>query len=274
MKTNYLYRLETVVAVVTSLAISTSAQALGISVNFRGGANQSGSDGRSTIDNVPAGAPGFRLMNWNNIWGSENGDPDVGGAGDSPTNLFDSTQAPTTADLTWDVDNTWRVFSFPQNDTERMRRGYIDTNVTQVIVTIDEIPYHSYLVVAYVSSDIAGRLGRIDFDSGSSIFFRSENANDGSGMFDPLHQAFATASSDATSSSYAVSEIFSNQSSFTLNVTDFGGNVGLAGFQIIQVPEPSTFTLAVLALSSLRVVRRKRSRWISPRVMARRKFNC
>ena len=210
-----------------------------LSVNFIGGAVADGSDGGVCLDSAlfPAGADGFSTLYWQNLRGpnaTEAQNYADAGNGDSPAALPDGTGTDTGAFVGYEVNNTWRVISYPSNDTERMRRGYLDSNaVGTIFVSINDVPYDSYDVVVYMSCDGNDRLGSVTVNDAAPIYFLTEAANGPGAIFEPLNEATAATAEEAARGSYCV---FSGMttSSCEIAVTGEGGNVGLAGFQIVQ----------------------------------------
>jgi hypothetical protein len=211
-----------------------------LSVNFIGGAIADGSDGGVCFDSAvfPAGADGYSTLYWQNLRGpnaTEAQNYADAGNGDSPAALADGTGADTAAFVGYGVNNTWRVISFPSNDTERMRRGYLDSNaVGTIFVTVNDVPYDTYDVVVYLSCDGNDRPGSVTVNDAAPVYFLTEAANGPGTTFEPLNQATATTIEDAVRGSYVVVEGLTSPSCEIAVMGEGGGNVGVAGFQIVK----------------------------------------
>ena len=212
-----------------------------ISVNFVGGTYLDGADGGRCNDTAtnPAGAGEWGTLHWSNLVGANNGASDgyaAGGNGNASTNLKDGYGLGTGASVTFAVNNTWRIYSFPASDTDRMRRGYLDSNtLTQIDVTVNDIPYQRYTVVVYFGADGADRVGSVLANGSPEVFFKTD-ALPGS-IFNPLVQATATDAVSAVRSSYAVISGVTGPSC-TITLKENGPNVGFNGFQIIDEGNP------------------------------------
>ncbi len=207
-----------------------------ISVNFVGGTYFDGADGGRCNETAttPAGASDWGTLQWSNLVGANNAASDgyaAGGNGNASTNLKDGSGVGTGASVTFAVNNPWRIYSFPASDTDRMRRGYIDTNgFSQIDVVVNNVPYKRYSVVVYFGADGADRVGSV-LANGSTEFFFKTDALPGS-IFNPLVQATATDAATAVRSSFAVMSGVTG-STCTISLKEYGPNVGFNGFQII-----------------------------------------
>ena len=206
-----------------------AARAESIGVNFCGKSQKSG---RMTPDGR-AGAPGFEQKGWNNLSGQFPNDPSVP-AGDDPADLKDSSGTGTKTRAVWLVENTWTTPGPAGNDTARLRRYYLDSNLSesaQVEVALSGIPYYRYTLVVYMDADGAGRAGSVKAD-GREIHFLTQG-NGGA----PLRQATATTREEARTGSYAV---FTGIRGDTLTFQVKGGvgrNLGVQGFQVMEQKE-------------------------------------
>ena len=209
-----------------------------VSVNFVGGTLADGGDGGRCSDTAifPAGAGAWGTLHWSNIVGANDAAAAgfaAAGNGDAPGGLRDGRGNATTASLAYAVLNGWRIFSFPSNDTDRMRRGYLDTNGPGGAVTavVSGVPYARYTAVLYLGADGADRVGYASVNGGAPVFFRTDAVP--AGVFNPLVQATATDAASAVRASYAVFTGLTG-ASCTLQVADSGPNVGLMGFQLVK----------------------------------------
>jgi hypothetical protein len=208
-----------------------------ISVNFVGGTYLDGADGGRCNDTAanPAGAGEWGTLHWSNLVGANNAASDgyaAGGNGNASTNLKDGYGVGTGASVAFAVNNPWRIYSFPANDTDRMRRGYLDSNtLPQIDVTVSNVPYDRYTVVVYFGADGPDRVGSVLANGSPEVFFKTD-ALPGS-IFNPLVQATASDAATAVRSSYAVIGGVTG-STCTISLKENGPNVGFNGFQIID----------------------------------------
>lgn len=208
-----------------------------ISVNFVGGTFNDGGDGGRCDDTAdfPAGAGPWGTLHWSNLVGKSSDDAAAfaaAGNGDAPTALKDGTATATGASVTWSVGNTWRIFSFPANDSDRMRRGYLDTNgFPEITVTVNDLSYEQYTAVVYFGADGGDRAGSVSVNGAAPIFFLSDPVPGGN--FNPLSEATATDAASAARASYAVFRGLTGPSC-AMTIVENGPNLGFMGFQIIK----------------------------------------
>lgn len=212
-----------------------------LSVNFVGGLAVDGSDGGRCVETetFPAGADDWGTLRWVNLVGANSAAAAANaenGNGDLPTSLPDGRGAPTGAAVSFAAGGTRRIFSFPADDTERMRRGYLDTNgLTALTVTVSGVPYERYAVVAYFGADGPDRPGSIAVNGATPVHFKTDAVP--AGAFNPLVRATAAGASTAIRSSYAVFEGLTGPSC-SIVLTESGPNIGLMGFQLIRQDAP------------------------------------
>ncbi|MFZ9913897.1 MAG: hypothetical protein ACO3IB_00975 [Phycisphaerales bacterium] len=212
-----------------------------ISVNFVGGTYLDGADGGrcNNTDTVPAGANEWGTLKWSNLVGANDAacaGYAAAGNGNAPAALRDGTGAATGASVAWSVNNPWRIFSFPSSDTDRMRRGYLDSNtLSEIVVTVSNVPYSNYTAVMYFGADGPDRIGTAAANDAAPIFFKTDATP--SGVFNPLIRATAADQASAVRSSYAVFEGLSGPTC-TMRLAEFGPNVGFMGFQIVAENAP------------------------------------
>jgi len=210
-----------------------------ISVNFVGGLAVDGSDGGRCVETAtfPAGATEWGTLRWTNLVGASAAAAAANaesGNGDLPTGLPDGRGAPTSASVQFAVGNTRRIFSFPEDDTERMRRGYLDTNgFSSISATVGGVPYRRYAAIVYFGADGPDRLGSVAVNGRAPVYFKSDAVP--SGFFNPLVRATAATPAAAVRSSYAVFEGLTG-ANCTIVLAENGPNLGLMGFQIIDQP--------------------------------------
>jgi len=142
---------------------------------------------------------------------------------------------------------------------ERLYKGTLEgppfNSKANLSVTVFNIPYSHYEVIAYLAG--FGFSAEASAKLGSQEFFYVQSSNF---TTDGYIQATATSYADRTLATYAV---FQNQTSnfFTLDLYTRGGNrAAIAGLQILQIPEPSSFALIAIGGCGLLLARR---RWAS-----------
>lgn len=196
--------------------------------------------------------------NWNNSWPS------------NPTsNLIDSTGAATSLGIAYGSFNGANInASHPGADADgsynkELLNGYLNAgpaswgpSITNSFVSLTAVPYSLYDVYVYFSSDAANRIGSIT-DGTTKYYFSTLGSAATSGA-----NALLTQTTDTSGvfplASYAK---FSGEtaSALTLTCDALGGDgqwLGIAGFQVVAVPEPGA--LAVAALGGLALLRFRR----------------
>jgi hypothetical protein len=244
-----LHLLAACAAVASLLAFAGQGEAAVVSFNIDiagtiggdGAVNGSGQSPASAIAGVvPVG-------NWTGTW---NGSSQNFG----PTDLIDSNGNPTTLDISAVAFNDYAVsFSHPGQDTDgtwnkELINGYINAGASvnpQVsTLTLSEIPYAAYDIIAYFTSDAMGRTGTVT-DGTTTYDFTTIGAPSTAGPNALLVQTTSTTGMNTTAN-YAVFSGLSGASQvITANIPDFGG---LAGIQVVEVvPEPSSLCFLGLA---------------------------
>jgi hypothetical protein len=124
--------------------------------------------------------------------------------------------------------------------------GYANTSsgIGPEVFTITGISYSSYNLYVYFSSDTANRTGTIaDGNSGITYDFSTIGQPAISGANAVFTQTTDTVGGNPTADYAVFSDITGSSDTLTLNVPNGGG---IAGFQIVAVPEPGTLALAGL----------------------------
>jgi hypothetical protein len=228
-------------------------QANSIGMNFT--ATRFGGGPYPILPNESAGL--VPQINWNNSNPVANGSTaDI--SGPLAGKLVDNSGVDSGAQITWFNANA-EVNSDGGNTTpnERLYRGTVEGSFfllpdPQLAVTVSNIPYANYQVIAYLGSFGFGGEGSAKLGSKEFYYIQSVNFT-----VDGFIEATATTYADRTLATYAVFTDLSDPS-FTLEIIKRGGNrPGIAGLQIVEVPEPSTCLMAALALVGLLAVRRR-----------------
>jgi hypothetical protein len=197
--------------------------------------------------------------NWNDSW-LQNGNA-ISPYG-SPTvvnGLTDSSGTSTTLSLSYQAWGFWNIQgSAPGQDADgsynrNLLNGYLNAGpagwgppVTNSTITLSQIPYSQYDLYVYFSSDVAGRNGSITVGT-LTYYFSSVGAASVSGANASFVQTTDTTGANPAAN-YAVFSGLSGGSQ-TLTCNALSGNdqwLGIAGFQLVAIPEPSC--LAFLAI--------------------------
>jgi hypothetical protein len=231
-----------------ALAATAAAQAATVSWNYDRFGTVSGS---AVAGVVP-------VANWNNSWPSN-----------PTTDLVDDSGAGTTIDLSYTSFNTWSIQgSDPGLDADgssnsRLLNGYLNAGpagwgppVTASSITLSQISYANYNIIIYFSADAAGREGQVS-NGATTYYFSSLGAPSIAGANATLTQTNSTSNSDYAGANYAVFTGLSGASqTLTVQMRDNDEWGGIAGFQVVAVPEPSAALLGGLGLLAL--LRRRR----------------
>ncbi len=212
-------------------------------------------DSNGTVSGTGSYAGVVLANNWNNSWPS------------NPTvDLIDNSGAATTLDLSYTAAATYSITGgHPGADAngnynKELLNGYLNsgvagwTTIATSSFTVSQIPYSQYDLYVYFSSDTAGRTGTVtdgtttyDFSALGSVSISGANA-----LF--------TQTTDNTGANpganYAVfSGLTSNSKTVTVDIPNWGG---IAGFQVVATPEPSSLALGALGMAGLFISRRVR----------------
>jgi len=202
--------------------------------------------------------------NWNNVTPMANGTTaDV----QSPLagKLVDTTGVDSGAGIAW-INGNGAVGTDGGNVTpnERLYRAVIEgpwfkPPSAQLMFQVTGVPFATYDVYAYLAgfgfdADASARIG------GEEYFYEQSSDFTADGFI----QATATSPTNAPPATYA---LFKNVSgdSFTLEIIKQDGNRGgLAGLQIVEVPEPSTLVLLCIGAAARAACARRKRRRRSP----------
>jgi hypothetical protein len=196
-------------------------------------------NGTVTGTNVAGVVP---VANWNNSWPA------------NPTvNLVDDTGAATTVDLAYESFNSWSITgSHPGVDGDgtynrELLNGYLNSgpaawgpSITHSRVAISQIDYALYDIIVYFSADVAGREGSVT-DGATIYYFNTVGSASVSGSSAVFAGTADTAGLYTTSANYAVFSGLSGASqTITVQMRDNDEWGGIAGFQVVAIPEPAS----------------------------------
>lgn len=223
------------------------ANAASISLNFA-------ENGNSTISdpNTSVGRTGYEATNWNNT-------PSGGVASGLIEDLNDSNGMATTTDVEWSAGGAWgdgtaNTDAGAGNGAAQLLRGYLDDSTpggvpTDIVITITNIPYTSYDIVVYHSSDDGGT------GNWRTVTLTGGITGNASGPIDQWND-------DQDLDHRSV--VFTDLSGSSMTITAAGRNGGnrgsIAGIQIVDtsvVPEPSSAALIGMAAIGFTLRRRR-----------------
>jgi MYXO-CTERM domain-containing protein len=235
------------------VGLATGVQAQTISWNF---------DRNGTLPTDASSYAGVVSANyWNNSWPA---DPTV--------DLLANSGLPSTLDLSYGpTAYAWSIQgSHPGQDANgsfnrELLNGYLNAGyagwnppVTASFISLSQIPYSQYDIYVYFSSDVADRPGFIT-DGTTTFYFNSIGPASVSGANALFAQTTETSNANHPQANYAV---FSGLNGGSQNITlqmevpDLWG--GIAGFQVVAVPEPTSWAIGLLGFAALGMRRRKR----------------
>jgi hypothetical protein len=183
--------------------------------------------------------------------------------GDNTINLRDSTGLATTLDIgTASSSGTWSIgFVHVGLDADgtmnrEMLKGYLNGNgAASTSLTLSQIPYASYEVYVYFASDDSARVGTVTDGTTTYSFGMLDNMIAGSNAL------FAQTTDTGLlfpEANYAVfSGLSGDSQTFSTSFMNAGEYGGISAFQVVAVPEPSSFALAGVGLAGLLICRRR-----------------
>ena len=208
------------VATVGLLALQSTSAQTAISWNYDYYGTFSGA---SQFGGVVSGA------NWNDSY--LQGFPSAA----SETNLLDSSGAATSLGFTPSTTGNWRIqASDPGVDgngthNKRLLNGYLDSGSQQTI-TLNAIPYNSYSIYVYLSSDTANRTGVVSVGS-KQYDFKTLGSAAISGGNASLIQTTSTNGSNPSASYAVFTNLVGSSQVITWKIPSHGG---VAGFQVVS----------------------------------------
>lgn len=197
--------------------------------------------------------------NWNNSWPSN-----------PTTDLIDDSGAATTLDIAIASFNTWSVVgSHPGQDADttynkELLNGYLNAGpagwnppITHSEIAFSEIPYTSYDIIVYFSADVAGREGIVT-DGTTTYSFNTVGPASVSGANALFAQTTDTSLSYQTVANYAIfAGLTGGSQSVRVQMLENDEWAGIAGFQVVAIPEPASATLMGMCVLFVMGRRRK-----------------
>lgn len=244
-------------AIIGCLAASVHAQVISWNV-----------DSYSTISGASQYAGVISAPWWNNTYQpANNGNYNAVGASVSWYNLFDSTGANSGVSVTGTTfaDGWWNYWSIlgsgvvPDADgtyNNVLLNGY--DNEADNNITISSIPYGQYDLYVYFTADASpGRAGTVTVGS-TTYDFTTMGSTANSGANAVFTQTTDTTGANPTADYAVFTGLTGGSQTIAAAVTGWGG---IAGFQIVAVPEPATLALvAVGGVGFLLLGRRSKSK--------------
>jgi hypothetical protein len=241
------------IAMIASLAASVHAQT--ISWNFDGWGDISGSSELAGVALVPY---------WNSTFLID------GNSGATENNLLDSTGTATTMSVGSFVDNSRYGYQIQSagpgvdadgNYSRSVLNGYLNNGGgASVSMTLNSIPYSVYDIIVYLSSDTAGRTGTVNIGSATYDFSTMGPAEIGgtpatAGSGNATFTQTTDTSGANPSADYAIfSGLAGSSQTISSTIASYGG---IAGFQVVAVPEPRTMALAGMGGLAVLLMRRR-----------------
>jgi len=246
-----------IAGVIGAAAATTQAQnIISWSYDVYGFTQATGNNGGLPVPNTTAGV--VPAINWNDVW-NENGtqwpNPAV-----TVNNLWDNAGNNSGASLTYHGNDIWQINTFHTGQdadgtyNRELLNGYVDSgSPNSSTIAISSIPYSIYDLIVYFSSDTAGRAGTVNVGS-TTYDFSTEGPAATSGANALFAQTTSTTGANPTAD-YAIFTGLSGNSQTITSLVNGGG--GIAGFQIVAVPEPSSMALAVMGGFGVLLMKRR-----------------
>jgi len=240
-------------AAIASMVISAGAlHASVISLNY-----DASTGGGASSDVVTGGTAGVVLAgNWTNS-------ASLTGAA-----LVDNTGTPTTVGYTlnggfsppgWNIQNSIPGQDGDNSYNRNMLNDYFNEGSNYGETTqlaISGISYGTYDLYVYFSADTAGRPGTISLTGGPSYDFSTEGPAAISGSNATFAQTADSTGANPAADYAVFSGLTGSSQSLTFDVPNGGG---IAGFQIVDTPEPATLGLMIIGGASLLGLKRRRA---------------
>jgi len=203
---------------------------------------------------------------WNDTW-LMNGNAS-GNTGITWADLVDNTGTATGMSATYDnYLNWWQYYqiqgSAPGQDSDgnynrNLLNGFFNDGASNdgggANLSLSSIPYAQYDLYVYFSSDASGRAGTVNVGS-TTYDFTSMGTDAISGANGLFTQTTDTLGNNPSADYAVFSGLTGSSQTINVNIPNWGG---LAGFQIVAVPEPGTLALAALGGLGMLMLRRRR----------------
>jgi hypothetical protein len=247
-----------IVTALVAMPLASFSQS-SIGINFAGRQWSIGGDTPMTLSaSDSAGVIG--QLNWNNVFldGADSGGMPQLNIGFSNAGVVsDSSGAATGVTFSYTRNGNateWAVDKTIHAGNQQLLDGYWDIQSVSGTVNFGNLPFSLYDVYVYVSADSNGRTAGVDINGGSQTYLLTDaNGFDYSGA---LIQGTATSQGAAAPAQYVLFQSVSG-SSLQVDLFNYGNDVGIAGIQIVAVPEPSTFVLSAVGLALAGLMRRR-----------------
>lgn len=174
-----------------------------------------------------------------------------GNSGAPESNLLDNSGTATTLSASFTDNSQYGYaiqFSTPAQDADGsynkyLLNGYLNNgNGGNVTISLSSIPYAQYDIIVYLSSDTAGRTGTVNVGS-TTYDFSTMGPAEISDVNATLIQTTDTAGTDPSADYAIFSGLTGSAQTITTDIPAYGG---IAGFQIVETPEPNAMALAGL----------------------------
>lgn len=241
-------------------AVPWVSQGQSVGINFAGRQWSIGGNTPMTLD--PADSAGvFSQQNWNNVFldAADSGGMAQLNIGSGNAGIVsDSSGAATTLNFSYTQGGNateWAVDQSTYTGNQQLLDGYWDIQSASGAVNLGNISYSLYDVYVYISADNNGRTAGVDLNSSAQTYLLTDAQ--GYDYSQPLIQATATSQGSATSGQYVLYQNVTG-SSLQVDLFNYGQDVGVAGIQIVAVPEPTTIALSVAGMALFGLVRRRK----------------